>query len=203
VRRIGEQNCNSPLLPANPPFRLYQSRPIGHFIVFDQSRPIGHFFLFPTNSRQNKKSVDLIISGRSATRQARPHGIFHESHVVLWVLLFIEKCQCFRVKTVALGTTTPRGAPPRGWGLRHLADPSGRSTVALVKEIGATTISRMPAAYPWEYVVGGLPVSDKSISQSDILNDWGRDGWELVSVVFSPEQGGAYLYYFTRQIPAS
>ncbi len=61
-----------------------------------------------------------------------------------------------------------------------------------MKKIGATTtISRVPTAHPWEYIVGGLPVSDTSISQTDVLNDWGRDGWELVSVVFSPEQGGA------------
>jgi hypothetical protein len=61
----------------------------------------------------------------------------------------------------------------------------------------------MPTAYIWEYMVGGLPVSDKSISQTDVLNDWGREGWELVSAVFSPEQGGAYVYYFKRQILAS
>ena len=49
--------------------------------------------------------------------------------------------------------------------------------VALVKEIDATTISPVPTAHIWGSIVGGLPVSDNSISQTDVLNDWGRDGW--------------------------
>jgi hypothetical protein len=47
----------------------------------------------------------------------------------------------------------------------------------------------------WEYIIVEAEEPSVAIEHEEILNNMGREGWELVSV------GAGYTFYFKRRLP--
>ena len=94
-------------------------------------------------------------------------------------------------------TRTPEMTPT-------MPNPSQDPTVVVKRVNGLDIDSRLPSqpknfrnggtVSPWEYATTPLIIH----STTQILNTWGEDGWELVTIIAGPE--GGLVAYFKRPV---